>query len=98
MTNDHVHPIFQDALAAVSPKANEPLRFLGHASEMKAGDRWCTCCKKELSGKVAWLELDQRNDTYHDFGGVPSEKSQGWFPFGITCAKKMIAQHRARTP
>lgn len=53
----------------------------------------CTCCGKKLTGKrIAWLELDQRTNTYHDFGGVPESKSQGWFPFGITCAKSEIAK------
>ena len=44
-----------------------------------------------LKTKVAWLELDQRTDTYHDCGGVPADKSQGWFPFGLTCARAAIA-------
>ena len=26
-----------------------------------------------------------------DFGGVPTEKSQGWFPFGMTCARNQLA-------
>ena len=49
----------------------------------------CTCCGKKLNmRKVVSLELDQRLWMYHDFGGVPEDKSQGWFPFGQTCAKK----------
>ncbi len=57
----------------------------GHQSE-----RYCTCCERRIKGKVAWLELDQRTDTYHDRGDVPPEKSQGWFPFGLTCARKAL--------
>lgn len=66
-------------------------RVIGPASELPDVDRFCTCCERKLKGKVAWLELDQRTDTYHDLGGVPEEKSQGWFPFGMTCAKKLLA-------
>jgi hypothetical protein len=54
----------------------------------------CTCCERPLKGKVAWLELDQRSDTYHDLGDVPPELSQGWFPFGITCATRLNAVAR----
>lgn len=52
----------------------------------------CTCCDKQLDGAVRMLELDQRHCVYHDFGGVPEDQSQGWFPFGLTCAKKMLAK------
>lgn len=68
-------------------------RVTGKASEIHQSERYCTCCKKPLSGKVAWLELDQRTNDYHDDGGVPPEQSQGWFPFGMTCAKKENARH-----
>lgn len=58
----------------------------GHASRKE----FCTCCGQKLNGKVRMLELDQRSDTYHDFGGVPESQSQGWFPFGLSCAKKLV--------
>ena len=29
---------------------------------------------------------------YHDRGDVPSDQSQGWFPFGMTCAKRKLAE------
>lgn len=64
-------------------------RITGPASELGAGNDTCTCCGRKLRGKVAWLELDQRDESYHDRGDVPAEKSQGWFPFGITCATKI---------
>jgi hypothetical protein len=67
-------------------------RFFGPASEMQADQRFCTCCGRPLKGKVAWLELDQRTDTYHDLGDVPTNVSQGWFPFGVTCARKAISK------
>lgn len=63
---------------------------VGKASEMEVTERYCTCCNRTLRGKVAWLELDQRDQTYHDFGGVPQDKSQGAFPFGMWCAKKLL--------
>lgn len=72
-------------------RIREP-RLTSHASELAADQRYCTCCEKPLKAKFAWLELDQRTYTYHDRGDVPAEKSQGWFPFGMTCARKKIAE------
>lgn len=65
-------------------------RVIGPASEIEESERFCQCCKRKLKGKTAWLELDQRTNTYHDFGGVPVESSQGWFHFGLTCAKREL--------
>lgn len=74
-------------------------RIVSNASEMSEPERFCTCCEARLSGKVAWLELDQRDGTYHDFGDVPTEKSQGWFPFGMGCARRLKteAEHKRET-
>ena len=72
------------------------LRITSPASGIPVGNRYCTTCKKPLSGTVAWLELDQRTDNYHDFGGVPDGNSQGWFPFGLTCARNEIAKSLGR--
>lgn len=58
-------------------------------ADLRPDERWCTCCKQALKGKFAWLELDQRTNAYHDHGGVPIDQSQGWFPFGMTCARKL---------
>jgi len=69
-------------------------RIVGTADDLTPDDRFCSCCQKPLKGKVAWLELDQRTDTYHDHGGVPEGKSQGWFPFGMTCARNKLAALR----
>lgn len=67
------------------------------AYELREGERYCTCCERDLTGSAArMLELDQRTDTYHDFGDVPAEQSQGWFPFGLTCARKKIKEAKAR--
>lgn len=63
----------------------------GKFTELAESERYCTCCRKDLNGHAfRWLELDQRIDAYHDFGDVPPEKSQGLFPFGLTCAKKLV--------
>jgi len=53
----------------------------------------CTCCGRPLNAERAVnLELDNRIDEYHDFGGVPPSQSQGWFEFGPACAKKARAR------
>jgi len=49
----------------------------------------CQRCKRDLHpDKMVWLELDQRDLTYHDFKDVPSNVSQGWFAFGPDCAAR----------
>jgi len=65
------------------------LRVTAHANELKPSERYCTCCQQRLARRIAWLELDQRTNAYHDLGGVPPDKSQGWFPFGLTCARNL---------
>ncbi len=71
---------------------NAKPKHLGHADELPKEYRVCECCKKTLKGKIAWLELDQRTNEYHDFGGIPNGFSQGWFHFGLTCARKLNAE------
>ena len=67
------------------------------AAEVEARDAHCTCCDRWLKpGKKVWLELDQRTNTFHDFGGVPEERSQGWFEFGPACAAKARKTARAK--
>lgn len=49
-------------------------------------ETYCQRCGASLTHAV-WMELDQRTDTYTATENeVPSEHSQGWFPFGIACA------------
>jgi hypothetical protein len=68
-------------------------RIIGPAYDIEfESERRCERCEKPLKNKIAWLELDQRNDTFHDFGGVPPDLSQGFFHFGIDCAKALIAE------
>jgi hypothetical protein len=62
----------------------------------QAQGHFCECCERKLNpAKIVWLELDQRDDTYHNFADVPEDRSQGWFPFGPDCAKKKIKEARA---
>lgn len=69
----------------------------GVFNELRDGERYCTCCKSDLSGHAfRWLELDQRTQTYHDFKDVPESQSQGWFPFGLTCARTLVVQETKR--
>lgn len=71
-------------------------RIVSLANEIPHIDgRYCTCCERALKNKVAWLELDQRTNTYHDFGDVPADKSQGWFPFGPACARRLLREAKA---
>jgi len=77
-------------------QTQEAKPFYCTAASLGEGERYCTCCERDLTGHaVRMLELDQRTDTYHDLGGVPEANSQGWFPFGLTCAKKLVKAHRA---
>ncbi len=55
----------------------------------------CIRCGKGLDpARQVMLELDQRIDEYHDFGGVPENSSQGWFEFGPDCAAVLRARAR----
>lgn len=65
------------------------------ASRLPEAERYCTCCEKPLGAAARMLELDQRVNAYHDFGGVPDDRSQGWFVFGLTCARKQVEKARA---
>ena len=49
----------------------------------------CSCCGKVLkTNKAIWLELSTKTSKYYLKDVVPEQDSQGYFPFGITCAKK----------
>lgn len=67
-------------------------RQIGRADEIDPSNRSCTRCGEPLKGPAAWLELDQRDNTYHDREDVPEDRSQGWFPFGLDCARRIIAK------
>lgn len=57
-------------------------------------DALCWRCGKPLKGGTVKLELDDRVDEMHDFGGVPKSDSRGWFNVGPDCAE--ILRKRAR--
>lgn len=85
----------QQEITALKFKEGEKGPHYGSFSELSPSERYCTCCGRELSGHAfRWLELDQRTNTYHDRGDVAPEKSQGWFPFGLTCAKKLTRSEK----
>jgi hypothetical protein len=60
------------------------------------GSTQCDCCGKPLAwGRAVWLEFDQRIGAFHDYElGVPQEHSQGWFPFGPSCATRLLSEAR----
>lgn len=54
---------------------------------------YCTRCDEALKeNREIWLELDTRTGTYSKLQ-VPSEYSQGSFPFGLDCAKIAVKDH-----
>lgn len=57
--------------------------------DAKAGEQ-CTYCGRKLVGIIRLLELDMRDQRYKDSQDVPLKESQGWFPFGLACAKRML--------
>lgn len=67
------------------------------AASLDPSIRTCTCCERDLSGHaVRMLEYDQRTQTFHDLPDVPADQSQGWFPFGLTCAEKLVRTENER--
>ena len=50
----------------------------------------CACCGKVLNtAKAVWLEGSTETSKYYLKDVVPTEHSQGYFAFGLTCAKKV---------
>jgi len=55
--------------------------------------QFCECCEAEIKpGRAVWLELNMNTGRYSDPKKtiVPAEESQGVFPFGRTCARKVL--------
>lgn len=86
------HSRFTRHFPPVIPAARGPRVTADAYADLSKDQRYCTCCERPLVRKFAWLELDQRGYVYHDFGGVPPSQSQGWFPFGMTCAKRLLGK------
>jgi hypothetical protein len=68
------------------------LKYIAPAASIAPDQRYCTCCNRPITGRFAWLEHDQRDQTYHQREDIPEDKSQGWFPFGFACARAAIAK------
>jgi len=61
--------------------------------EIEANEEiFCARCDRELTGKAVWMELDTRTGIFTQKENIPEEHSQGWYPFGTTCAKKEKAK------
>ena len=84
-----------DWITRAAKEENGAMVNAGHLTTSAIQER-CQCCGVPLKNRhIVMLELDRRNNTYHNFNNVPEEWSQGWFPFGSTCAKRQIAKARA---
>jgi len=52
----------------------------------------CTKCSAVLtSSQIVWLELNFETGIFSREAG-PLDKSQGWFPFGRNCARRLISE------
>lgn len=52
----------------------------------------CERCGEKLNpSRTKWLELSWRTNRFHEHEGeIPGEDSQGWFPFGQACARRVL--------
>jgi hypothetical protein len=52
---------------------------------------WCDRCGERLNpSRIMWLELNTDTGRYSREDSVPSNKSQGCFPFGEQCALSVL--------
>jgi hypothetical protein len=52
---------------------------------------YCECCGRELNkSKMVWLEKSFKTNRWYAPGECPPEESQGCFPFGAACGKKVL--------
>lgn len=55
------------------------------------GPHYCTRCGEPLNpDKMVWLELNWETGKYAAVGMVPEDQSQGRFPFGAACARRVM--------
>jgi hypothetical protein len=59
-------------------------------TKMPERDEECQCCGRLLKNECVMLELQMSTHTYSQDGKVLQEDSQGWFPFGKTCAERIL--------
>jgi hypothetical protein len=58
--------------------------------EVDPENDFCHCCNKVLkSNKTIWLEQSIVTNKFYLKDLVPAQESQGYKPFGSTCAKKV---------
>lgn len=51
----------------------------------------CSCCGRPLDPeKIVWLEQSFVTSRWYAGGQCPPEESQGGFPFGAACARKIM--------
>jgi hypothetical protein len=51
----------------------------------------CQRCGELLNNhNIAWLELSTSSGLYYESGYVPTAESQGFFPFGVSCARAVV--------
>lgn len=57
---------------------------------------FCECCGKKLKDpkKAIWLELCWENGKWYPIGSVDPDLSQGCFPLGPSCAKKLLKENK----
>ena len=68
---------------------------------MNAWPHWteyrCTRCDELLNeARIVWLELNSRTGIYSSGPVEPPEDSQGGFPFGAACARRVLGKRQAR--
>ena len=58
--------------------------------DLEPSQRFCTRCEKPLKRTFAWCERNCLTGEYFtSHGNVAENESQGWFPFGLDCAKRI---------
>lgn len=58
---------------------------------MDDNEEHCTKCNKRIDPlKMIMLEYNGKTLKYHKPGDVPENESQGLFPFGADCAKRIL--------
>ncbi len=79
-----------------TPKASGARAQLDDAANLEPSERRCAHCERPLKGRFAWMELNCRSGDWSDLGDIPEAESQGWFPVGLTCAQRLVAEHVAK--
>ncbi len=64
---------------------------------MTIGKLHCEHCSRELQDetKTVWLEKSFKTNRWYAAHGCPPDESQGHFPFGEACARKVLKEARS---